>query len=164
MERLWAPWRMAYISQGERGGCIFCDKPGESEEAAMIVARGAHAFLMMNAYPYNNGHLLVAPYSHVAELMLLSPEERLEVMDFVSLGVDLLADVCSPDGYNIGANLGRVAGAGVADHVHFHIVPRWNGDTNFMPVIADVKVIPEALEAVRGKLQAAHSERRRRNG
>lgn len=164
MGKLWAPWRMAYIEKPDPQGCIFCDKPAQSDEDALIIARGEHAFLMMNAFPYNNGHLLVAPYSHVPELGLLGSSERLDVMDVLALGVDLLRDISAPDGYNIGANLGRVAGAGIADHVHFHIVPRWNGDTNFMPVIADTRVIPEALDSVARKLRAACSARSQHDG
>lgn len=159
MERLWAPWRMTYIEKQETGGCIFCDKPALEDEEGLVVMRGDLAVMMLNKFPYNNGHLLIAPYKHTACLSDLDSDERLEMMNLVEFGTQLLTDIAHPDGFNIGANLGLVAGAGVADHLHFHIVPRWNGDTNFMPVVADVKVLPEALESVRTKLVAALAAR-----
>lgn len=159
MKRLWAPWRMAYIENEATSGCIFCDKPKAGDREAYVVTRGKFAFVMLNIFPYNNGHLLVAPYRHTADLGDLGADERLEMMDLTALGIDLLKQTSSPDAFNVGANLGRVAGAGVADHLHFHIVPRWNGDTNFMPVLADVKVLPEALESVWLKLHEAMSAR-----
>lgn len=155
MERLWAPWRMQYIDQNEPEGCVFCQKPLESDPEALVVHRAEHGFVMMNAFPYNNGHLLIAPYQHTSRIADLSPKERLELMDLVALCLDLLDETAHPEGYNFGANLGRVAGAGIADHVHFHLVPRWNGDTNFMPVVADTKVLPEALESMCSKLREA---------
>lgn len=158
MERLWAPWRMAYIGQGEVDGCIFCDKPALDDRDAMIIYRSELSFIMLNAYPYNNGHLLVSPFKHTADLSSLSHEERLDLMNLVDIGINGLKQTCCPDGFNVGINLGRVAGAGVADHLHFHIVPRWNGDTNFMPVLSDIKVLPEALESVWSKLKDALSE------
>ncbi len=154
MERLWAPWRMQYINNAESPGCIFCDKPGLEDREALIVHRGEHGFLMLNAFPYNNGHLLAAPYQHTAEISELEPGARLELMDLVDRGMALLRRMGRPDGFNVGINLGRVAGAGITDHIHLHIVPRWNGDTNFMPVLADTKVLPEALEEVWRKLTA----------
>lgn len=157
MERLWAPWRMAYIGQGEVDGCIFCDKPALEDSEAMIVYRSQLGFIMLNAYPYNNGHLLVSPYKHTAEMTDLNSEERLELMNLVEMGISGLKKACSPDGFNVGVNLGRVAGAGVAGHLHFHIVPRWNGDTNFMPVLSDIKVLPEALESVWASVKEALS-------
>lgn len=155
MERLWAPWRMAYIGQDTPSGCIFCDKPNVDEREAHVVLKGEHSFVMLNAFPYNTGHLLVAPYSHIADLAQLSDQERLEVMGMLSRSLDLLQETCQPDGFNVGVNLGRVAGAGIVDHLHWHVVPRWNGDTNFMPVLAETKVLPEALETTWEKMRAA---------
>ncbi len=154
MERLWAPWRMQYINTPETRGCIFCDKPRLGDQDAMIVRRREHGFLMLNAFPYNNGHLLAAPYQHTAEISELPPEARLQLLELVDEAISLLRKMGDPDGFNVGINLGRVAGAGIVDHIHLHIVPRWNGDTNFMPVLADTKVLPEALEEVWGKLHA----------
>lgn len=159
MKRLWAPWRMQYIEKPDQAGeCIFCSKPQEDDEAAMVVERGESGFIMLNAFPYNNGHLLIAPYRHTADLRELAPEEQGELMSLINRGITLLNHIAHPEGYNVGANLGRVAGAGVADHIHFHIVPRWNGDTNFMPVVSDTKVLPEALSSVWHKLQEARKE------
>ena len=160
MERLWAPWRMAYIdnpqARDKPAGCIFCDKPAGGDDAAnRIVHRGRTGFVILNAYPYNNGHLMVVPYRHLSRLADLSPEENAEMMGLAALMTQALDDVMHPDGYNVGMNLGGVAGAGIADHLHLHVVPRWNGDTNFMPVLADVKVMPETLDQVYRKIAAA---------
>ena len=154
MERLWAPWRMRYIENADNAeGCIFCTKPAEKRDAEnLIVLRGEHAFVMMNAFPYSNGHLMVSPLKHTATLDDLTDEEMLDLMDLTRKGVNLLKKAFKPDGFNIGINLGRIAGAGIADHVHIHVVPRWNGDTNFMTVLGDVRVIPESLEVVYGRL------------
>ncbi|MBT9163036.1 MAG: AP-4-A phosphorylase [Dehalococcoidia bacterium] len=146
MEHLWAPWRMEYILGEKDKRCIFCEKPGQDTDGKnYIVRRGERNFSMLNIYPYNPGHLMVAPYRHVASLDKLSDEELLEHFRLVSRSVALLTRVLRPSGFNIGINLGKVAGAGVEDHIHTHIVPRWEGDTNFMPVISDAKVVPEAL-------------------
>lgn len=147
IERLWAPWRMEYVTGDEEPGCIFCNKPEEDrDQENMILKRGKLGFIMLNAYPYNNGHLMVAPYRHIGDFSDLTDDEMLDIMKLVKLGKEVLSEACGPDGFNIGVNLGRVAGAGIADHIHVHIVPRWNGDTNFMPVIADTKVMPQALD------------------
>jgi len=154
MKMLWAPWRMNYIGIKQPEGCIFCDKPaGTEDEANLIIHRGSLAFIMMNAFPYNNGHLLVAPYSHVPGLADLSDDEKLQVMQLTDFAIRLLTRAMEPHGFNVGINLGRTAGAGIAAHLHVHVVPRWEGDTNFMPVIADTKVLPEALEATYRKLK-----------
>jgi ATP adenylyltransferase len=149
MEHLWAPWRMPYIDSSKDNKeetCIFCDKPKEDRDVEnLILYRSALSFIIMNKYPYNPGHLMVAPYHHTGRLEDLTDEERNELFAIVSWGVMLLKKVLNPDGLNIGINLGRVAGAGIEDHLHVHIVPRWNGDTNFMPVMADVRVVPQAL-------------------
>lgn len=153
VEKLWAPWRMQYIEQLSDEQCIFCTKSQDSNDHGnYILHRGAHAFIMLNAFPYNNGHLLVAPYRHVAELEELNQPESSDLMKCTQLGVQALKSSFRPDGFNIGLNLGRTAGAGIASHLHLHIVPRWNGDTNFMPVIANTKVLPEALRETYRKL------------
>jgi ATP adenylyltransferase len=147
MEKLWAPWRMAYIEITAPAGCIFCEKPAaDRDEENWILHRGELAFVMLNAFPYSNGHLMVAPFRHTADLESLTPEEQAEIFGQTQLCMAVLRTAYHPDGYNIGMNLGKVAGAGVADHLHMHIVPRWNGDTNFMPVIGDTKVLPDSLD------------------
>ncbi len=156
MERLWAPWRVQYITAEKVEGCIFCDKPKQDADAEnFILKRGDLGFVMLNAFPYNNGHLMVAPYRHTADISTLSDEEILSVMHLMALAKDVLSEAFSPDGFNIGINLGKVAGAGIADHVHVHIVPRWNGDTNYMPVTADTKVMPQALSETYEQLAEA---------
>ena len=148
MEHLWAPWRMAYIEQArdQTGGCILCDKPEEmQDEATLVLFRGRFNFVIMNAFPYNSGHLMIAPFAHTARLALLEAEARHEHIDLTSRCADILKDVLRPAGFNIGLNLGRIAGAGVDQHLHTHIVPRWEGDTNFMPVLADIRVVNQAL-------------------
>ncbi len=156
-EQLWAPWRLQYIESAEKyPGCIFCDFPKEDADATRyIVHRSSHAFIILNAFPYSNGHLMVVPYKHTASLESLSDEELLDIMQLNRLGVALLKRVFKPHGYNLGVNMGTVAGAGIADHIHWHIVPRWNGDTNFMPVLADVRVIPESLEVCYHRIREA---------
>ena len=157
-EQLWAPWRLQYIENADKvQGCIFCDFPaaGRDHDAAfLIVHRGAHAFLILNAFPYSNGHLMVVPYRHTASMDDLTDDELLDIMLLTRLGIRLLRVTFKPDGFNCGCNMGRVAGAGIADHLHWHVVPRWNGDTNFMPVLADVRVIPESLKVVHERLTA----------
>jgi ATP adenylyltransferase len=147
MDHLWAPWRMAYIDAPKKvEGCVFCTKletPDDREQ--LVLHRGRHCFIIMNLFPYNNGHLMVAPYRHTADLVGLTPEEQEELMTLTRHGVRLLKEAFRPEGFNLGMNLGRTAGAGVEDHLHMHIVPRWNGDTNFMAVVGDTKVLPDAL-------------------
>jgi ATP adenylyltransferase len=146
MEYIWAPWRIQYILQEKPKGCILCDKPKEDkDEENCIVYRGEKNFIMLNCYPYNPGHLLIVPYSHVPSLEDLTEEERHEHFGLVSRSLTVLKEVFKPGGFNIGANIGAVAGAGIEDHFHSHIVPRWQGDTNYVPVLADVRVIPQAL-------------------
>ena len=154
MDRLWAPWRLDYITGEKIEGCIFCVFPQLDEDRKHhILYRGKYAYIIMNAFPYSNGHLLVPPYRHIADINDLTPEESLEIMQLTQMCSSALKAICRPDGFNIGINMGTAAGAGIADHLHLHIVPRWNGDTNFMPVFADVKVIPEALETTYDKLK-----------
>jgi len=161
MERLWAPWRMQYINAQPEQGCIFCVKPREDRDAEnLILHRGKGAFIILNAFPYNNGHLLIAPYRHVADLSALTEEEQGDILRLTALGCEALKSAVRPHGFNIGLNLGQVAGAGIADHLHVHIVPRWNGDTNFMPVLADVKVLPEALASTYSALKAELDRRK----
>lgn len=153
---LWSSWRMAYIERADSIGCVFCAKPKEADGPDnMILARGATAFVILNAFPYNPGHLMVSPYRHVGEFSALSRDERLEIMDLLGSSCDILTETMRPQGANIGVNLGRVAGAGIVGHLHLHVVPRWDGDTNFMPVIGQTKVIPEGLHATYAKLRAA---------
>lgn len=151
MKQLWAPWRMAYIrgeSEQPENGCVFCvrDRVGEDRER-LILYRGEEVFVLMNKYPYTNGHLMIAPYRHTADPAELTEAEAQEMHRLMIVCRDVLRQRISPHGFNIGMNLGQVAGAGIADHLHLHIVPRWSGDTNFMPVFADVRVIPQHLEA-----------------
>jgi len=156
MDRLWAPWRRAYLEVAAPAGCIFCDQPAaERDEEHGILYRGQWGFVILNAFPYNSGHLMVAPFRHTADLESLTAAEQAEIFDLTRLSVSLLRSAYRPDGYNIGMNLGRVAGAGVADHLHMHVVPRWNGDTNFMPVIAETKVLSESLTDTWRKLREA---------
>ncbi len=149
MERLWAPWRMEYILEAKdpvREVCIFCALPrAQTDRDNLIVWRGRCVFTILNKFPYNPGHLMVAPYAHVADLDALHPEQLTDLMLGVRRATGCLSRVMSPDGYNIGINLGRTAGAGIPGHMHVHVVPRWEGDHNFMPVLAETKVIPEYL-------------------
>jgi ATP adenylyltransferase len=157
---LWAPWRLEYVaSADELEGCVFCaEGAGElTGDASLLVRRGAEALVILNKYPYSSGHLLVAPLRHVGALAELTDGEALELHRLAVAGVDALGRIYGPDGFNLGWNLGRPAGAGIADHVHLHVVPRWSGDTNFMPVLADVKVLPEHLLETRERLRAAWS-------
>lgn len=159
MKVLWAPWRIEYIRSPKHDGCIFCDFPKENrDKERLILYRGEKAFVIMNNYPYNPGHVMVAPYRHVANWEELTDEELLEIMKLTQLMIRAIKKAMNPDGFNLGVNLGRVAGAGIDSHVHLHIVPRWNGDTNFMPVIADTKVIPESLEEAYDELKRAIEE------
>ena len=155
-ERLWAPWRLEYVAGAAGGsqGCIFClDDP--DRECDLVVRRGERAYVLMNLYPYANGHLMVAPLRHIAEPGDLEAGEQAEMWALLDRSLRALSAVMSPHGFNVGMNLGRVAGAGVEGHLHLHVVPRWNGDTNFMPVLADVRVMPEHVARTAEKLRAA---------
>lgn len=155
MKQLWAPWRMPYIQQSDPvPGCLFCVKAAENnDEENLILFRSDLCFVMMNRYPYNSGHLMVAPYQHTGEFDQIDPMVGARVFEVGQLAVHVLSEFLHPEGFNIGINQGKTAGAGVADHIHLHVVPRWDGDTNFMPVLADVKVIPELLTATAAKLR-----------
>ncbi len=155
MRQLWAPWRLEYIQAAdEQEGCFFCRAIEAPDEESLVVHRGDEAFVLLNRYPYSSGHLMVAPVRHEGEFGALSAEEALAVHGLAAVALGVLTDTMRPQGFNLGWNLGRIAGAGIVDHVHLHVVPRWAGDTNFMPVLADVKVMPEALEETRAKLAA----------
>ena len=155
-KQLWAPWRLEYIKQAdELEGCVFCVAAAGEDEEMLIVHRGETAFVLLNKFPYSSGHLMVAPYRHAGEFAGLSDAEVLEIHRLAGRGIAALDAVYAPQGYNTGWNLGRIAGAGVVDHVHLHVVPRWSGDTNFMPVLADVKVLPEHLHETRARLASA---------
>ncbi len=154
MKRIWAPWRMQFINMKKPRGCFLCENPRQDDDVKnYILFRGIKNFIILNSYPYNPGHLMVAPYRHVAGLEDLTAEERNEHFEIVSRCIEILRQEMNPEGFNVGMNLGKVSGAGMADHVHTHIVPRWQGDTNFMPVLADVKVLPEALAETYEKLK-----------
>ncbi|OGL25702.1 MAG: HIT family hydrolase [Candidatus Rokubacteria bacterium RIFCSPLOWO2_12_FULL_69_21] len=157
MERLWAPWRMSYVGAADRtDGCLFCDALASSDDRKVLVLlRRPLSFLILNAFPYASGHLMAALTRHVGTLGEATAAELSEVMALVQAAVRALDRVYHPDGYNIGINQGRVAGAGVEGHLHVHVVPRWNGDTNFMPVLGEVRVLPESLGATHDRLSAA---------
>jgi len=159
---LWAPWRMEFIQAAKPDRCIFCDLPAQAGEEAdrrnLIVHRSPLAFTILNRYPYNSGHLLVVPRAHLSELEALPPEPARDLAEELSRAVTVMKRVYRPEGMNVGMNLGQAAGAGIADHLHWHLVPRWKGDTNFMPVIADLRVVPEALDAAWARLHAGFQE------
>jgi len=156
VERLWAPWRLQYVQHAdEQDGCVFCRAAVGDDETGLVLRRGEHAFALLNRFPYASGHLMVAPYRHGAGFEQLEEAEALEVHRLAVQGIEALRAVYAPEGFNVGWNLGRIAGAGIVDHGHVHVVPRWVGDTNFMPVLADVRVLPEHLDESRRRLAAA---------
>ena len=153
MEHLWAPWRIEYVQMEKPAGCILCEKPAESaDESNYVLFRGKLNFVIMNSYPYNPGHLMVAPYRHIATPEDLTAGEAAEHFDIVRRCVGALRKAFGPAGFNTGMNVGKIAGAGIDGHIHSHIVPRWQGDTNFMPVIGEARVIPQALAETYRKL------------
>lgn len=154
MKNLWTPWRMQYIlSPKAKNGCVLCAPESREKDAEkLIVFRGRYVFVMLNRYPYASGHLMVIPYRHVGDITELSAEESTELMEMVQLSCRVLRQVMHPQGINVGLNLGEAAGAGIGMHMHMHVVPRWNGDSNFIAVLDDVRVIPEALEETRRRL------------
>jgi ATP adenylyltransferase len=157
-EQLWAPWRLEYVAAAgdDDKECIFCAKQSAGDDdASLIVHRGRSCFVVLNLFPYSNGHLMVAPYRHIARPAQLDAAERSELWELMTQGIAALEQSMAPHGFNAGLNLGRVAGAGVEDHIHLHVVPRWNGDTNFMPVLADVKVMPEHLRRTAERIRSA---------
>jgi ATP adenylyltransferase len=157
MERLWAPWRMEYITEEPRPGCLFCrviENP-DDKDADLVVWRAQGAIVLLNKFPYNPGHVMVAPIAHKGELEELDDAQASDLMRALKRTIAVIKAALKPEGFNVGANIGRVAGAGIPDHVHLHAVPRWNGDTNFMPVLADVKVVNEHVLQTAAKLRAA---------
>ena len=156
MEHIWAPWRIEYIAKPKDSACILCRKPRQNnDDANFILYRGQSNFVILNAFPYNPGHLMVAPYRHVADIQDLTSDESTEHFKLVKKSMSVLKQVLKPDGFNIGLNIGKVAGAGIEEHLHTHIVPRWLGDVNFMPVMSDTRVISEGLSATYNKLKDA---------
>jgi ATP adenylyltransferase len=159
MDQLWAPWRLAYVAREaprERDDCFICAGLAEVEDRRnLIVHRSRFGVVVLNRYPYNNGHLLIAPQAHKGRLETLTDDERLDLQKLLAQMVQLLEREMRPEGFNVGLNLGKVAGAGLPGHLHWHVVPRWNGDTNFMPVVADVRVIAQSLDALYELLSAA---------
>ena len=148
MKQIWAPWRLQYILEGNPEGCIFCVKPSEDKDKGnLILFRGKNVFIIMNLYPYNNGHIMIVPYQHAETLTELPDKVLFELISLTKRTDAILRQVFSAQGFNIGINLGKAAGAGIDEHLHIHIVPRWVGDTNFMPVLADLKVMPQHIEA-----------------
>jgi ATP adenylyltransferase len=160
---LWAPWRMEFIEAPKPPGCIFCDFPAEEGEEAdrrnLLVHRGERSFTVLNRFPYNSGHVMVVPRAHVAALEALAPEDFADLHAELRRAVEVVRATYRPEGMNVGMNLGRIAGAGIADHLHYHVVPRWGGDTNFMPVLADTKVMVEHLDRSWQKLAAGFAGR-----
>lgn len=160
MKNLWAPWRMQYIlGPKDKSGCVFClsESPAQDREA-LVIYRARYCFVMLNRYPYAAGHLMVIPYRHVGDIEMLLPEDLHELIDVVQLSCRILKKFCHPDGLNVGLNLGEAAGAGIGAHLHVHIVPRWNGDSNFIAVLDDIRVIPEALASTRDRLAPLFNE------
>jgi ATP adenylyltransferase len=154
LERLWSPWRLTYVSaSGEPKGCVFCDAQVDGPATPLVLHRGTTCFVILNLYPYNNGHLMVVPNRHVASLALATPDELAEMMRLTQAAEIALTEAYHPQGINVGMNLGRPAGAGIADHMHIHVVPRWTGDTNFMSVVGNVRVLPEDLEQTGNRLR-----------
>jgi ATP adenylyltransferase len=164
MDKLWSPWRSQYIdsfkNENEKDECVFCEMINEDPEdlTNLIIDKGPLTFTVLNLYPYNNGHLMVVPYRHTSEFISLTREENLEIMEKMRAAYDALKETLHPGGFNMGLNLGRAAGAGIHEHIHFHIVPRWNGDTNFMPTLGEVKVISQDLIETKKKLLAAYKQ------
>jgi len=159
MKRIWAPWRMKYILNSRKKGCFLCDIfKSKQDKRHLILKRGKYCCLLLNRYPYNNGHLMVAPYKHVDSLELLNANEMSEMMQMASIACKALRKSLHPDGFNLGLNIGTAAGAGLKNHIHLHIVPRWEGDTNFMPVLGEVKIIPQPLDELWRQIKNALTE------
>jgi ATP adenylyltransferase len=156
VKHLWAPWRIQYIKGAPPEGCVFCVLPTEGRDRDhRIVYRGQRVFVILNTFPYNSGHLMVVPYRHVADLGALQDDEALELVHLTTAAIEAITGTYGAEGFNVGVNLGRAAGAGIVDHVHLHVVPRWVGDTNFMPVLGEVKVLPEDLSVTHDRLAKA---------
>ena len=147
-QRIWAPWRLRYVKNAKKSDeCVFCAKPGAGDDRAnLIVHRGERCFVILNLFPYTNGHLMVAPFDHIARLQDVEPDVTAEMIGLAQQAMRQMDEVYDPEGFNVGMNQGRVAGAGVDGHIHLHVVPRWAGDNNYMPVLADTRVMPQSLE------------------
>lgn len=159
MNHLWSPWRMEYIENSKEDGCIFCDAQEKEDSAENLIAfRGEHAYVILNRYPYTSGHLMVVPFRHEATLEGLDPQTRAEMMELTTRCMTVLRKVYNPQAFNLGANIGEAAGAGVKEHVHIHIVPRWAGDTNFMSAVGETRVLPELLEQTYERVKNGFSE------
>jgi ATP adenylyltransferase len=155
VERLWAPWRLSYIEAPRPEGCVFCDQASQTDEEALIVHRGEHCYVVLNLYPYGSGHLMILPFRHVSSPGDLNADERTELWDLLDRSLRATREGLNAQGHNVGFNLGTAAGAGIEDHLHLHVVPRWQGDVNFMPVLADVRVMPQHLSETRAAIVAA---------
>ncbi|MDA3870803.1 MAG: HIT domain-containing protein [Candidatus Marinimicrobia bacterium] len=159
MKLLWSPWRMEYVKREKEKGCVFCNRIKQSDDKKnLILVRFKYSFVIMNLYPYNNGHLMVVPYRHVSDYSSLKEIERNEIAELTNLSIKVMKNVLNPQGFNIGMNIGRIGGAGIADHLHQHIVPRWEGDTNFMPIIGHTKVIVDSLNETYNDLKIGFSK------
>lgn len=159
MDKLWAPWRINYVQKKKESGCIFCRAKSPGIKKDFVVFKTKKSMVLLNIFPYNNGHLMVAPLRHVRDISLLDDEETLDLFKSLNRAKTLLEKVLAPDGYNIGINVSRTAGAGIPGHLHIHIVPRWNGDTNFMPVLNGTKIISQSLEELHKRLKACISSK-----
>ncbi len=160
MKKLWSPWRSQYIDSFKEAtddGCVFCSSQNEriEDDKCLVIYRGKHNFIMMNLYPYNNGHIMIIPFRHISDYTQLTDEEMNEIMYLNKQVIMAMKEIMNPQGFNFGANIGQAAGAGIHTHLHFHLVPRWNGDTNFMPVLGEVKIISQELLDTKNKLIAA---------
>jgi ATP adenylyltransferase len=156
MDYLWTPWRFAYVSKADSpGGCVFCEQPGMSDRERFVVYRGQYCYVVLNIFPYTSGHLMIIPYEHLDELRKMTPESAAEMMTLAQKAENVLRQAYHPDGINLGMNIGKAAGAGVAGHIHMHILPRWLADSNFMTVVAETRVLPETLEKTWERLHAA---------
>jgi ATP adenylyltransferase len=160
VEHLWAPWRMRYVGEEQPEGCIFCTGPASGDdEGNLILHRGDLVFIMLNKFPYNTGHLLIAPFRHLADPLAMTPQESSEVLYGIRIAMEVLRAAYRPEGFNIGANIGGCAGAGYASHMHVHVVPRWPGDTNYMAVTASTRIVPESLADTYQRLKEALAAR-----
>ncbi len=146
MDHLYTPWRRDYIQTAKTPGCIFCNAINQPDSEALVIYRAQHSYVILNRYPYTNGHLMVVPYLHMDTIEMLDPDIRAEMMELVSKAMLILREVYQPHGFNLGGNIGSAAGAGIAEHVHLHVLPRWNGDTNFMTAVGNTRILPETIE------------------
>ena len=154
MDRLWAPWRIEYIKAEKEEGCIFCNKSNSSNDReSLILYRGNLCFVIINLYPYNNGHLMVVPYKHESDTLKIDMKTKLEILTLADKSIEILREQMNPNGFNFGANIGEAGGAGIVDHLHYHLVPRWSGDTNFMPIIGETKIVVQSLKEIYDNLR-----------